>query len=624
MKKAKTKVKAESAAVTDAPLQRSAGDAGAKPGPGEFKIVPREKVRPDPNQPRKTFDETKLNELAESIRANGILSPLVVQLMPPKLRIEEPNMFHDDWQVIDKAGAVVFNGNEGPVKMLYEKEAQEFYQIVFGERRWRASELAGLKEIPVIVRELTEREVFVQQFVENNARENLTALDEAKAFQDRIAKEKETDPTFNAEKLAEALGLTRSTVYNRLVLTRLIQPVLDALTAGKIQTTVAGLIAMIPDPKQQEKLLAKITDEEDWQFPFSFRDVEELIEDEYCKQLKDAPFDLKNQNPFPGAQMVKGVWWLDNVKLSDDIEFQACETCPHRSGNLKESFPHIKNGNVCTKPNCYASKCQAHFLAESAAALKKGQKVMSQKEFKKVRKDYVLADDCDREFGSYSYWSELLGKKAPEPALIVTDKGLEKAYPKELAVEVAKKNGKIKAEAPTTPEERAKKEQKRKDAEARKERRQALVVELAPRLSECLAKLSDKLAWELAAEMIMSVEWPDEDLEAPLIEKAKGHKAKTLGKCFADQEWTPLHHDGDWNKDNVALWKRAGIDLIEEEKKRDKEAAQALPLPKSAPQQKELLMVKKSAPKKISATAREKIAAAAKARWAKVKAKANS
>jgi ParB/RepB/Spo0J family partition protein len=583
MKKAKN----SSAAVVDAPLQNQ-DSTESRPTMGEFKMLPRAMVRPDPNQPRKVFDETKLAELAESIRLNGILSPLVVQKVPAKVKIEEPDLTHDDWRVIDAKGEVLFQGNEGPCEIFAGEDAEDYYQIIFGERRWRAAELAGLSEVPVMVRELTEREVFQQQFIENNQRENLSALEEAKAFQDRIAREKETDPTFNADKLAEILGIARATVYNRLTLTRLTAPVIDALQSGKIQTTVAGLIAMIPDPAQQEKLLAKLTNEDDWEFPFSFRDVERIIEDRYCKQLKDAPFDLHADN------LVGLHEKLDGTPLYGG----ACATCVMRSGNMREDFPHIKNLNVCTKPECYAEKCKVHFADEAAEAERKGQKVLSEKEFKKVKGQYARSGDYSGAEGSYyKSWDEMLGKKMPPAVAVLTSEGLKQFYPKEELIALAEAKGETFGTSvkPLSKEQREQEEEKRKQAAALLERRQELVVELAPELLKCLGKLNDKLAWELAGEMVTSLDWPQREMEAALVDKAKGSRVKVLARCFADGEWYPVHHSGDWNDANVEFWKRAGVDLVAEEQKRVlADGHQALPLKKAEAKQKELLAVKKN------------------------------
>lgn len=596
MKKTKTKVKSESmAAVADAPLQEngSAGETRGStlPAPGEFKLVPREKVRPDPNQPRKVFNETKLMELADSIRLNGILSPLVVQAMPARVKIEGPNLLHDDWQAVDGKGAVVACGQEEMVKALVGKDAEDYFQIVFGERRWRAAGLVELKEVPVIVRELTEREVFVHQFVENQARENLSALEEAKSFQERIAKEKETDPSFNADKLAEVLGVARGTVYNRLVLTRLIQPVLDALTAGKIQTTVAGLVAMIPDPKQQEKLLALITDEDEWQFPFSFRDVEEIIEEDYCKQLKDAPFDLKKEDLFLGAVILKGSFVLNEVKLGLDIMTgMSCAACPHRTGNMKDAFPHIKNSNVCTKPSCYQAKCTAHFLDEAAEATRKGQKVLTPKEFKGVKRDYIAGDKFEYASNRSGTFEQLMGKHKPEPVLVVTDEGLKKFFPREDAQAAARKNGVRFREQYDS----AKEEAKRKEQEQLHSRREHLAEGLLERVAAGIAKVKDTDAWEIVLKIVAKEGRGDSKTEKALVNGAKSPKASAVGRMLSMYSARPVDYNGKWDTDMLPIWKLLGVDLIEEETK----AVDALPLEKAKPQQKELLTVKKTRKRK--------------------------
>lgn len=596
------------------------------PAPGEYKIVPRGSVRPDPNQPRKTFNPETLKELAESIRKNGILSPLVVQFVPAELKIIEPDFANEHkWQAVSIAkGSVEFESREeGPVRAFSAGCTVDGYQIVFGERRWRASEIAGLREIPVIVRELTEREVFAQQFIENNQRENLSALEEAKAIKDRLATERVSNPDFKQSDLAELLNLSDGTVSGRLALLRLSAPVTEALTGGKIQMAVAGLIAMVPNPNAQEKLLAQITNEEAYDFPFSSRDVEQIIEDEYFKSLKEAPFDLKDPSMFDGAQLVKGNWVWNEVKLGSEIVVSSCEHCPFRTGNMKSDFPQIKNFEACTKPGCYQAKCVRHFAGEAATALAKGQKVLTPKEFKAVRGQYVKADDYTREHGVYGHWGEMMGKKAPTPALVVTESGLEKVYPKEEAIEAAKKNG-TKFKKQQTPEDEAKEEQKRKDAEARGRSLIVVMEACAAELLKGLAKMPDGKAWELAAEMGEASGYTRRDMLELLYEKAKTDKVRVLAIGFCNASLFPVSvNEGKWITDVADYWERAGVDLEAAEKRMAKDAVPALPLEKAEAKQKELLAVKKSkGPKKMSASAKARIAAAARARWAKVKAKA--
>jgi len=308
MKKTAVKTKSEPAAAT-AP----ATEAAATPQPGEFKIVPRDRVRPDPDQPRKEFDPEALEELAWSIYHHGIQQPLVVQLRHG-LKIKEPDMLQPDWQAVDAAGAVVFSGSEQAVREFAEGKTEDFYQIIFGERRHRASgpqtferdgekiKWPGLSQVPVIVRECTEKDRFVLQFIENNHRVNLSALEEARAFDRRLTERRASEPDYNVEKLVADLGIKRSTVYNRLKMLRLHEPVRQALVAGKIETSVAGAIAEVPDLKKQEEVLHRVLEREDWGEVMSFRAVKELIYDEYAKQLKGAPFDKED------AALVPSTW----------------------------------------------------------------------------------------------------------------------------------------------------------------------------------------------------------------------------------------------------------------------------------------------------------------------------
>jgi hypothetical protein len=252
---------------------------------------------------------------------------------------------------------------------------------------------------------------------------------------------------------------------------------------------------------------------------------------------------------------------------------------------------------VCTKPECFQKKCLAHFAAEAAAAERAGKKVMTEKEFKKIKSQHAPGNEYSGAEGKYyEPWTDLLGKKMPEPVVVVTSAGLKEFYPKEALIAAAEAKGaKFSTSVkPLTKEERAAEEEKRQKAVEQQERREKLVCDLAPALLKCLGKLSDKLAWELAGEMVASLDWPDRDLEKLLLDEAKGPKAVVLARCFADGGSYPLTHSGEWNEKNVELWKRAGVDLLEEEKKRADETPEALPLKKAEAKQKELLAVKKN------------------------------
>src|SRR5204863_9593311 len=136
------------------------------------------------------------------------------------------------------------------------------------------------------------------QMIENLQRENLTALEEAAALQKRVQSGARPDD------LARELGLSRATVYGRLALTRLEAPVRKALIEGTISTVVAQLVGLVPDKKKQEKLLGEAEGHE-WSGPMPVREVQDRIEEDYCKALKEAPFDLKDAELLPTEWEVK-------------------------------------------------------------------------------------------------------------------------------------------------------------------------------------------------------------------------------------------------------------------------------------------------------------------------------
>ena len=138
-------------------------------GPRDYLLCPIDRVRPDPGQPRSKFDPASLNELAESIREQGVIQPIVVRR--------------------DRDG----------------------YVIIAGERRWRAAQLAGLKEVHVVIKEATDREALLMGLIENLHREDLNPIDEATNYQRLI-----DEHGFSQNDVAARLGRNRSTISNSL------------------------------------------------------------------------------------------------------------------------------------------------------------------------------------------------------------------------------------------------------------------------------------------------------------------------------------------------------------------------------------------------------------------------
>ncbi|PAU96954.1 ParB/RepB/Spo0J family partition protein [Paracoccus salipaludis] len=175
------------------------------PGPGRAPLaVPVEQLIPNPDQPRRQFEPEALAELAASIRNRGVLQPLIVRPHPT-----EPDL----------------------------------YQIVAGERRWRAAQIAQLHELPVLVRELNDTEVLEVALIENIQRANLNAIEEATSFRQLMDRFGHTQ-----EKLADALDKSRSHISNSLRLLNLPDQVQGFVREGKISAGHARALITAPDP----------------------------------------------------------------------------------------------------------------------------------------------------------------------------------------------------------------------------------------------------------------------------------------------------------------------------------------------------------------------------------------
>jgi ParB family chromosome partitioning protein len=198
--------------------------------------LPIEAVERNPDQPRKHFDEPSLAELAASIREHGIIEPILVR-------------------------------REGGS-----------YRILAGERRWRAAQRAGLREIPAVVREATDREAFELALVENLQREDLNAIEEAEAYDILV-----TDHSLTQEEIAKRVGKERSTVANALRLLKLPESVRDALRDGRLDMGHARALLGLEGADAIEKAAERAIREE-----LSVRATESLVRSLTTKEPKKA------------------------------------------------------------------------------------------------------------------------------------------------------------------------------------------------------------------------------------------------------------------------------------------------------------------------------------------------
>ena len=200
-------------AAEEEAVQAAAGDEGNKKPVDQREIlIPLEKLKSNPNQPRKNFDEGELKELADSIRQQGIIQPVIAE----------------------DAG----DGN---------------YIIIAGERRTRAAKMAGLTEAPVILRKYSEEKRMVVSLIENIQRSNLNPIEEAAAFRQLMDIER-----LSQDEVASRVGKNRATVANTLRLLKLPPSMQDSLRKGEITPGHARAILSVPGIKEQESLFQEI------------------------------------------------------------------------------------------------------------------------------------------------------------------------------------------------------------------------------------------------------------------------------------------------------------------------------------------------------------------------------
>jgi ParB family chromosome partitioning protein len=184
---------------------REPASKDAPPSPTDIRQIPIDAITPNPRQPRLAPDDARLQQLAESIRANGIIQPVLLRTVGP-----------------------------------------DRYELVAGERRWRAAKLAALETIPAVVRELSDAQSLELALVENLQREDLGPLERAAGYHDYIH-------AFNVsiEQLADRLGESRATISNYLRLLRLAAEIQELITTGQLGMGQARAILGIEDPQRQ-------------------------------------------------------------------------------------------------------------------------------------------------------------------------------------------------------------------------------------------------------------------------------------------------------------------------------------------------------------------------------------
>ena len=405
---------------------------------GNIELVPVRSLLKSPTQPRTIFDAKAMEDLTASVREHGIVQPLLARPL----------------------GMGKING--GPEEPLWE--------IISGERRWRAAESLEMTHVPCLVRELTNEQAMEIQTIENLQRVDLHPMEEARGYQ-RLMEACH----LTVDEIAAKTGKSKTYIYGRMRLCALVPEAEKFFLEGKLDVSTAFLVSRIPaklQPKAAEEL-SGVKDKYD-PTPMGVRQAREHIERNYMLRLADASFDVKC------ATLVSAAG--------------ACSTCPKRTGNDKDLFGDIKGADICTDPPCFREKQKQHIIILKMTAKDSGLTVLPDDEAKKIFKwgymdssQYVDLDATCHEDPKLRTYKRVLGKRA-EPVIAVVEGKVHSLMTKDRMAEALKAAG-VKARPDTTSKENAKYEEQRK----RELERRKLMEVVMPRLAVEIGKKAVKM-----------------------------------------------------------------------------------------------------------------------------------
>jgi ParB family chromosome partitioning protein len=276
----------------------------------EYRNVSLSLLNESKTNPRRTFEELALKELAESIRTQGVLSPLLV-------------------------------------RPLTEND----FEIIAGARRYRAAQIAEQSTVPVRIVDLSDAQAVEMSIVENLQRKDVHPLEEAQGFRALLDLE---EPKYSIEQIAAKVGKSAVFVASRVKLTDLVPASVEAFYADEIGVGHALLLAKLPADQQEAALSACFKEvynggSKPARILLPVRNLQFWIDSNILLVLKDAPFNKRDTQLFPAAG--------------------SCADCPKRTGHNKLLFGDDlgRQGDRCTDPNCYQAKVSAH-IAQTVAA----------------------------------------------------------------------------------------------------------------------------------------------------------------------------------------------------------------------------------------------------------------
>lgn len=350
-----------------------------------FANLPHAAVVASLTNPRRHFDAEFIKGLAASIRDHGLAQPILVRPLPAS-RLEETS-----YEPLSPQAA-------WPLPTPSRKHVRPTHEIVAGEQRWRACELAGVRFIPALIRELTDQQVLELQLIENLKRRDLHPMEEAEGYE-RL---RET-MGLTADDIADRIDKGRSYVYNTLKLLDLVPDARAAFYEGKLTRSTAELVAKRPAGLQLQ-VLKDITATDFHGEPMSYRKAKEHVDSNYMLKLGTAVFKITDETLVPDAG--------------------SCRVCPKRSGANPQLFDDVAHADTCTDPTCFNVKKEAHYTRIRIEAEARGQTVITGKEAKEIMpnsttlRGYTRVDDDQAVDGQMRTLRKVLGDNMPAPTLI--------------------------------------------------------------------------------------------------------------------------------------------------------------------------------------------------------------
>lgn len=388
---------------------------------------------------RQVVDDEALRELAATIKLYGVLQPILVRKLPPE-------RLQDTFESAETRRAT--------------------HEIIAGERRWRAAHLAGLRRIPVLVKEAEAPAALVMQLIENLHRIDLNPLDEARGIQRLIE-----EHGYTRESAADAVRKSRTHVYESQRLLALCPEAIAAMQGGTLKRSVALLVAQRPTAALQQEFTRRVLTGGPDNGPMSYRSAADLARRNYMTDLAQAPFALDDAQLCPQAG--------------------ACTTCEKRTGAAPELWD--KPGtDICTDTTCYAEKRDAHADQVKRQALERGRTVITGEQARSIMPTenatpagYLLLDKPRK--GDTAPLRTLLGQDVPENKVVLIE-APSGAMVEAVALGTASRALEAKAPAAPKPEKQSDPTREELDAEYQRRWRTRAVEAIIDGLAQCSAE----------------------------------------------------------------------------------------------------------------------------------------